>query len=175
MYVINQLLQILLQLLSPLLHELSRFQVQIGQKILIRQFRYNITSIILDNLMMEELKIIESPAYDCIKPLETYFSCFYFIEFIAREVALLYQLGLIYDNLLPSQAPSFLSFSQLYSFFYLNPLLKLLFIILDSRLTSFFPIINRKSLAIFDRCCSSRFCGRPSKLFFHYFLIFIAI
>jgi hypothetical protein len=122
MYVINQLLQILLQLLSPLLHELSRFQVQVGEEILMRQFRYNITSVVLDDLMMEELEIIESSAYDCIESLETHFSCFYFVEFIAREVALLYQLRLIYDNFLSTQTPSLLPFFQLYPFSYLNPL-----------------------------------------------------
>ncbi len=84
MYVVNQLLQILLQLLSPLLHELPRFQVQIGEEIFMWQFRYDITSIILNDLMVEELEIVESSAYDCIEPLETHFSCFYFVEFIAR-------------------------------------------------------------------------------------------
>lgn len=54
------------------------------------QFRYDITSIILYDLIVEKLEVVESSAYDCIKPLVLYFSCFYFIELIACEIALFY-------------------------------------------------------------------------------------
>ena len=95
---IKQYSKVILQEFHSAFLELLFFDIEFGQDILFRQLRQYTTAVMLNQLMIQKLKIIESSMNDGIIVFAVFFSTFYRIQLVANKVTLFDDLRLLYLN-----------------------------------------------------------------------------
>jgi hypothetical protein len=92
----QQFLQIPLQFLGPQLLKFCSLKVEVSKEVFQRQPGEDVAAVVVDELVMQELEVVKSATNHRVKGLTAVPARLDLVEFIAGEVALLHQLGLLY-------------------------------------------------------------------------------